>query len=278
MDKHAIPQNIMDVEFKLFGSLTIRQFFSLSGGILIAVIIYFLGLPWIVGWPLMGISLIIGFSLTFITINGQPFSKWFSNYIRAMFSSQRYVWKKQPKTPKVLKPSSGKKPSGEKPAKKTKKEFGTLPILEAVNKESMKIDASEYEELKRLDKYFNAEFGKTFSKEYDVEPVSSVQPKRVVETREGIAGETNPIGRGQQKVKTGDNSSFVYSNTQNRKTRPLGFSSEEDRIEKKVREILQMQQELNPYMKTKEIEEKEKRLKDEMRKLYKEVQDIKKNK
>ena len=279
MDKHAIPQNIMDVEFKLFGSLTIRQFFSLSGGILIAVILYFIGLPWVIGWPLMAVALIIGFSMTFITINGQPFSKWFGNYIKAMFSSQRYVWKKQPKTPKALGPASGKKPTVEGPTKKGKKEFGALPILEAVNQESVKLDADEFQEMKRLDQYFNAEFGKTFSRQYEVEPARpSAQSAIVNAESESIAGEINPVGRNQQSVKTGADSSMVYSQTQNRRERPLGFSSEEEIIEKKVKEILDMQQELNPYMKTAEVEEKEKHLKEDMRKLYKEIQNIKKNK
>ena len=277
MDKHAIPQNIMDVEFKLFGSLTIRQFFSLAGGILIAVLIYFIGLPWIVGWPLMAIALLIGFSLTFITINGQPFSRWFSNYIAAMFSSQRYVWRKESKTPKVLKASGFKpKDAGEK-VKKTQKEFGALPIFEAVNQQATQIDVDELQELQRLDKYFNAEFGKTFNTNTRV-PVSTNAPARVEVERQGLAGELNPIGRNQKTIKTGEKQSFVYSNTQNQKPRPLGFNSEEDRIEKKVKEILEMQQELNPYMKTDDVEKKEAQLKDEMKKLYQEIQNIKKNK
>ncbi|MBN1331286.1 PrgI family protein [Candidatus Dojkabacteria bacterium] len=278
MDKHAIPQNIMDVEFKLFGSLTIRQFFSLAGGILIAVVIYFIGLPWIVGWPLMAVALIIGFSLTFITINGQPFSRWFSNYISAMFSSQRYVWKKSPKTPKVLRSTQVKKTKqNEGRSKKTQKEFGALPIIEAVNQQSTQIDADETKELQRLDQYFNAEFGKTFAQNYTIPEVKE-GPRRVEEEQQSIAGEVNPIGRGQRNVKTGQDRSFVYTNTQNQRPRPLGFSSEEQRIEQKIKDILEMQQELNPYMKTSDVEARETQLKEEMKKLYQEIQNMKKNK
>lgn len=279
MEKHAIPQNIMDVEFKLFGSLTIRQFFSLAGSILIAVVIYFIGLPVIVGWPLIIVSLAIGFAMTFMTVNGQPFTKWFTNFIAAMFSSQRYVWRKNPETPKALKYTTGKKLETEKSEAKVNKQFGALPIMEIANQARNQIDDYEESELSRLDKYFNAEFGKTFGKRSQSQQIKRPPIQRVDSSRQNIAGTVNPTAQNQKQVSVGENSRVLYSQYNNQNPRPLGGgeSVEEDEIEKRVQAILSKQQELDPYAKTKQVEKREAELREEMRKLYNEIQSIKKN-
>ena len=93
----------MDVEFKLFGELTIRQFGYVAGGALAAFVCYVvfadIGL---VRWPLVVFFGILGIMLAVFKVNDRPFEIWLANFIFALFTSQRSIWKKSAKTPEIL--------------------------------------------------------------------------------------------------------------------------------------------------------------------------------
>jgi hypothetical protein len=95
-----VPQFI-DIEDKIIGPLTLRQFIylAIAGGIIF--IFYFL--VNFVAWIL--ISLIfagLGVALAFLKINGQPFQKVLLNMINFYLKPQTYVWlKEEPQTPKT---------------------------------------------------------------------------------------------------------------------------------------------------------------------------------
>lgn len=103
MERHAVPQNIMEVEFKLFGALTVRQFGYLAGGLIIALVLYFTKLPALLKFVMIIISVIGGLFLSLVKINGQNSSIWLTNFIVAMFTSQERVWKKTGVVPEVFK-------------------------------------------------------------------------------------------------------------------------------------------------------------------------------
>ncbi len=103
MERHAVPQNIMEVEFKLFGALTVRQFAYLALGLLGGLLIYFLpSVPGLLKFALIIISVLLGLFLSLIKINGQYSSVWLTNFIVAMFTSQERVWKKTGIKPDVF--------------------------------------------------------------------------------------------------------------------------------------------------------------------------------
>lgn len=105
MKQHAVPENIMDVEFKLFGSLTAKQFGYIIAGGLGGLFLYytFKGLGSnLLAFMFAFLSVILGISLALIRINDQPFEVWLGNFVAAMFTSQKRVWKKEKKTPAVL--------------------------------------------------------------------------------------------------------------------------------------------------------------------------------
>ncbi|MBU0976461.1 MAG: PrgI family protein [Patescibacteria group bacterium] len=111
MKQHPVPENIMDVEFKLFGSLTAKQFgYIVAGGIGGVIFFYlFRGLQsTFLGWIFASLSVMLGLSLALIRVNEQPFEVWLGNFLTAMFSSQKRVWQKQKKSSHVLldKPSN----------------------------------------------------------------------------------------------------------------------------------------------------------------------------
>jgi len=263
----------MQVEFKLFGSLTVKQFVSLSGGIVIAAIIYFIGLPAILGWPLIALSVIIGFAMTFVTVNGQPFSRWFGNFLSAMFSSQKYVWRKGAQTPRALKGGAKKTQTSDKVSRK--KELGVTPIIEVVKTRNIQLNEEEEKDLSRLDKYFEAEFDK-----YET-PAPKSRQKRTrksqrVDMRKGnLAGNVNPVGRNQRQVKVGQNERVVFEDMKNQTTRPMSQNKIDKQIEDKVKEILRKQKKLDPYLKTKDVEKVEREMKKEMKQIYQEIQQLK---
>lgn len=100
MKQHSVPENIMDVHFKLFGSLTAKQFGYILGGGGVALGLFFIFRSLnatFLGWIFAGLSVILGLSLALIRINDQPFEIWLGNFLAAMFSSQKRVWKKSKK-------------------------------------------------------------------------------------------------------------------------------------------------------------------------------------
>jgi len=105
MKQHSVPENIMDVEFKLFGSLSAKQFgYIIAGGFIALFFFYFFKAlnVLLLGWIFAFLSVILGLSLALIRINEQPFEIWLGNFIAAMFTSQKRVWKKEKKAPDSL--------------------------------------------------------------------------------------------------------------------------------------------------------------------------------
>lgn len=114
MRQHTVPQNIMSVEFKIFGDLTIRQFtyISIAGGL--AFIFYLTLLPGIIKYPLIVISILIGILVTFGKINERPFDIWINNFITAVLLPTQRVWRKQAYFPYYLIDSQSSKVVNEK--------------------------------------------------------------------------------------------------------------------------------------------------------------------
>lgn len=93
-----VPQFI-DMEDKVFGNLSFRQFVYLagSGGLayitirLLPVYIAVLLVPALVG---------LGLALTFLKVNGKPFSHALESFVRYHLKSRLYLWKQQKVLPK----------------------------------------------------------------------------------------------------------------------------------------------------------------------------------
>jgi len=90
--RFQVPQFI-EVESKIFGPLTLKQFIYLIGGAGIVFILY-AALPlWLtipLALPVAGFSL----ALAFYKINNQPFIKVAENAVRHYLSARLYLWRK----------------------------------------------------------------------------------------------------------------------------------------------------------------------------------------
>lgn len=91
--QHPVPQNVMDVEFKLIGELTIRQFSYLLVFAVMSFIVAKTAIPIIFKYPLIGILVLAGLAFAFLPFNDITLDKWVSNYIRAVTNPRLRVWK-----------------------------------------------------------------------------------------------------------------------------------------------------------------------------------------
>jgi hypothetical protein len=99
MDQHPIPQDISTYQFRLVGDMTLKQFFELGGGVLMAVLLFNSHFPFWLKWPLLLISALGGVALAFLPFEERPLDLWVKNFFRAVYSPTQYLWKKQEKLP-----------------------------------------------------------------------------------------------------------------------------------------------------------------------------------
>jgi hypothetical protein len=60
MENLPVPKNVLDVEFKLFGALTVKQFFKVLAGCVGGVLFFLLPVNILIRIPLMAGSVILG--------------------------------------------------------------------------------------------------------------------------------------------------------------------------------------------------------------------------
>jgi len=97
--RYQVPQFI-EVEDKIFGQLTLKQFLYVSGGAAIGFILWsslpqFLAL--LIGLPVVGFFL----ALAFYQSNGRPFVLTVESAVKYFFATKLYIWKKEEKKPEA---------------------------------------------------------------------------------------------------------------------------------------------------------------------------------
>lgn len=99
MRQHPIPQNILDVEFKLFTKFTVREFAYMAIGIGFGgIFLYFFTkgqLPAIIAFPIFLVSSGAGLFLGLVPINDQKADVFLRNYFTAITNPTRRVWKNE---------------------------------------------------------------------------------------------------------------------------------------------------------------------------------------
>lgn len=91
--RFEVPQFI-DIEDKIFGPLTWRQFLYLGGGVGMAVVL-FLTMPFIV-FALLGLPLgLLAGALAFFPVNNRPFSYFLESMFNYIMGQRLYIWKKK---------------------------------------------------------------------------------------------------------------------------------------------------------------------------------------
>ncbi|MFC1622326.1 carboxypeptidase regulatory-like domain-containing protein [Patescibacteria group bacterium] len=99
--QHAVPQNIMDVEFKLIGDLTMRQFVYLFVFFGLAYL-FSITMVGLFRWPLVIFSSLLGLALAFLPIKERGLDEWIINFFKSVYSPAQRVWKKEAILPSVF--------------------------------------------------------------------------------------------------------------------------------------------------------------------------------
>lgn len=100
--QHAVPQNIMDVEFKLIGDLTMRQFFYLMIFGVIAYAAWSLKIPVVLKWPTIIISAFLGMGFAFLPVEDRGLDEWIVNFFASIYGDNQKIWQKEPTPPAVF--------------------------------------------------------------------------------------------------------------------------------------------------------------------------------
>jgi|ERR1035437_1251280 hypothetical protein len=97
--RFQVPQYI-EVEDKLFGSLTFKQFVYLAGagGVTVAAFSF---LPKIIAFFVAAPVMVLGLALAFYKVNNRPFILILESFVKYFFKEKLYIWRKDDK--KVIK-------------------------------------------------------------------------------------------------------------------------------------------------------------------------------
>lgn len=97
MARYQVPQ-FLEVEDKIFGPFTFKQFLYIGGGAGLGFICWKF-LPTIVAIIIGGPLVLFFFALAFVKINERPFVFLVENAVSFVFSKKLYLWRKTPKEP-----------------------------------------------------------------------------------------------------------------------------------------------------------------------------------
>jgi hypothetical protein len=101
--QHSIPQNIMSIQFKLIGNMSMRQFLIIATPLLIGFIMYVVKISNYVTIPFTAIFVLLALAIAFIPIDDRPLDEWITNFIVAIRNPTQMVWKKNEVIPNILK-------------------------------------------------------------------------------------------------------------------------------------------------------------------------------
>jgi hypothetical protein len=185
MDQHPIPQDVTGFQFKLIGTMTVKQFGYVASGVVTAVILYYLPLHSAIAVllkvilvPLFGVS---GVIVAFVPLEGRPIDVMTTNFVKALFSPNQYIYHRQGRRLSFSTISVAKPPVSKKSHEKTATHPSTP--TEQHDEKGEKLRAlllSSHEQVKSdIDKK-EAAFLNTLSLSPVQPTVSSIKPQEVV--------------------------------------------------------------------------------------------------
>lgn len=95
MGSYQVPQFI-DIEDKIIGPLTLKQFMYLAGGgVLVFFSYFFLNLTFFIIFAVLIMSFSV--ALAFLKVQERPFPVFLKNFFVFLFKEKKYIWKKEEK-------------------------------------------------------------------------------------------------------------------------------------------------------------------------------------
>lgn len=176
MRQHAIPQNVLDVEFKLFTKFTLKEFAYLALGIGFGGLMIYLTvdkvIPAILGIPVFFLSSVSGIFLGLVPINDQDADKFIQSYIAAINNPTQRAWLNKKMKAERIKPAVKPNEEGKLVPQEIKDEKPKIIGASFVNTQSSEeeVVTKEIEDVKE-----------------EIEPVvASLDPNNLVITDENL--------------------------------------------------------------------------------------------
>ena len=98
MQNFQVPQFI-EIEDKIFGPFSFKQFIYLAGGIALAFVFYVIPVPLFLKIIPIIVAVVFGMALAFYHVNDRPFILTLQSALKFLFSKKLYLWKKTPGAP-----------------------------------------------------------------------------------------------------------------------------------------------------------------------------------
>lgn len=225
MEQHPVPKNILDVEFKLFGSLTVRQFAKIVVGCAVGLFIFILQINPLISFPLIGASVAAGILSALI----KDFEVRLFGIIKSIFVSPQYVWRKTISPPEVLleeqpvsaekekKSSSGKilKQGGEQSMESTIERFLSSRSQDQVAAEPLP-EPGQPQRGNNLERIY----ADLYKDELEHPQPASTTEQMVSPVTQGQVGLAGPIApAGGEVIQVGPNQRVVMKSVRNQNTR-----------------------------------------------------------
>jgi hypothetical protein len=107
--RFEVPQ-FVDIEDKIFGPLTFKQFIYLAGGGGLSVL-FWVFLPTLIALPLIAVAAGFALALAFYKFNGKPFVFVIEAALRYFTGGKLYIWKKEVKPVTKRMPAAASDPT-----------------------------------------------------------------------------------------------------------------------------------------------------------------------
>ena len=146
-EQHPIPQQISAYQFRLVGDMTLKQFFQVAGGALVALLIYSSPLHPVIKWPAILVSFLFGVALAFFPIEDRPLEKWIVAFFKSIYSPTIFTWQKDKE--KRVYFQKEKSTAAPEAAEVTKPEVQITP-------DAMGLEQTEQEFLSKVSEQFGA--------------------------------------------------------------------------------------------------------------------------
>ncbi len=237
MERHPVPHNFMDVEFKLFGFFTVKQFGYLAVGFILALLLYYSEIPEILKYIFIAISIGGGIILAVVKINGQSAVIYLQNFVNSLFEPQERLWRKTPVVPEILQESKAetvtKAPGKEIDNALSRMRVANIPDqpLEKLSVEEEKLDKFEDDNLSKINEHFDFLFNQ-------VPEIQGEKPQRTAQVAENTPPQNDTMYKKPEtiadsitqdfkgeKLYEGSNYAVSFKPMTSRVNRPVDFNT-----------------------------------------------------
>ncbi|MBI2034525.1 MAG: PrgI family protein [Candidatus Levybacteria bacterium] len=95
MEDHPIPQNVTGFQFRLIGTMTVKQFAYVAAGAVLAVLVYYMPILSFIKMVFVPFFILFGLGLAFVPIEGRPMDAMAMYYFRALFAPNQFIYRKR---------------------------------------------------------------------------------------------------------------------------------------------------------------------------------------